>query len=199
MKLCVLNNCLPIQHPPSTSIWQWHPIQQLYFLPVLHWPEHQELLLYTTLLVKQRPNWSHQQDHIRLSKKMVREGQRKLSWRVPECLMGLPDNSKETNWRIVIFYSLWNGGRHSNRNWSTHKTYNFSRRKHPFSLNRVCFGPNQQKVGWDDHKMPAYHQRVMVQYNRRVWSRKFHLRDLILQYVFKNTKESRDGKLGPNW
>ena len=130
---------------------------------------------------------------------MVREGQRKLSWRVPECLMGLPDNSKETNWRIVIFYSLWNGGRHSNRNWSTHKTYNFSRRKHPFSLNRVCFGPNQQKVGWDDHKMPAYHQRVMVQYNRRVWSRKFHLRDLILQYVFKNTKKSRDAKLGPNW
>lgn len=48
-------------------------------------------------------------------------------------------------------------------------------------------------------QMVAYHQQVMVQYNKRVRSRKFHLEDLIIRHVFENTKEPEDGQLSPNW
>ena len=47
--------------------------------------------------------------------------------------------------------------------------------------------------------MVAYHQWVMAQYNKRVQSQRFHIRNLIFRRVFENMKEPGYGKLYPNW
>ena len=48
-------------------------------------------------------------------------------------------------------------------------------------------------------RMAKYKQKITEYYNRRVKLQKFNIGDLILQKVTPATKDSTQGKLGPNW
>ena len=63
-----------------------------------------------------------------------------------------------------------------------------------------------KQLDWADEKRGAvairiafYHQRAIVEYNKRVRPRFFRLRSLVLKRVLKNIVEVGVGKLQANW
>ena len=47
--------------------------------------------------------------------------------------------------------------------------------------------------------MASYQQHLAKSYNQKVQGRKFMVGDLVLRKDVGNTKDTVDGKLGPNW
>ena len=47
--------------------------------------------------------------------------------------------------------------------------------------------------------MADYQKQLAKTYNQKVQHKEFSVRDLVLRKVVGNTKDLKDGKLGPNW